>query len=82
VQGVSRLAFVVEMCSESERPIYIGLLNSITAPIILFGVFGGFLITIIGYVPVFLIYTVISLTAVFWLHKKVTEPRKLKMWES
>ena len=79
VQGVSRLAFVVEICNESERPIYIGLLNTITAPTILFGVLGGYLITIIGYVAVFLIYTLISLSAVYWLHKKVNEPRKLKM---
>jgi hypothetical protein len=78
LQGISRLAFVVEMCSETERPVYIGLLNSITAPTILFGIFGGLLITITGYIPVFLIYAIISLTAVYWLHKKVNEPRKLK----
>ena len=81
LQGVSRLPLVVEMCNESERPIYIGLLNTITAPTILFGIIGGFLITIIGYVPVFLIYTLISLTAVYWLHKKVNEPRRLKIEE-
>jgi len=79
LQGISRLALVVEMCGETERPIYIGLLNSITAPTILFGLVGGLLITVVGYVPVFLIYTLISLTAVFWLYKKVNEPRKLKI---
>jgi len=76
------LALVVEMCGETERPIYIGLLNSITAPTILFGVVGGLLITVIGYVSVFLIYTLISLTAVYWLYKKVNEPRKLKIGSS
>jgi len=79
LQGISRLAIVVEMCNESERPIYIGLINSVTAPTVLFGVVGGILITIIGYVPVFLIYIVISLIAVYWLYKKVNEPRKLKI---
>jgi len=78
LQGVSRLAFVVELCSESDRPIYIGLLNSVTAPTILFGILGGFLITVIGYVPVFLIYSLISLTAFYWLYKRVNEPRKFK----
>ena len=81
LQGISRLALVVEMCNESERQIYVGLLNTLTAPAILFGILGGFLITIIGYVTVFLIYTMISLTALYWLYKKVNEPRKLKIGE-
>jgi MFS family permease len=78
LQGISRLSIVVEMCNESERPIYIGLINSVTAPTVIFGLIGGSLITIIGFVPVFLIYTAISITAVFWLTQKVNEPRKLK----
>ena len=78
LQGISRLAIVVEMCQESERPIYLGLLNSITAPTILFGVIGGLLITVIDYVPVFLIYTLISIIAFYWMYKRVNEPRKLK----
>ena len=81
LQGISRLAIVVEMCNESERPIYIGLINSVTAPTVLFGIIGGSLITIIGFFPVFLIYAVIALTAVYWLYKKVNEPRKLKTVE-
>ena len=78
LQGISRLAIVVEMCNESERPIYLGLLNSVTAPTILFGIIGGSLITVIGYVPVFMIYTLISIAAVYWMYKKVNEPRELK----
>lgn len=78
LQGISRLAIVVEMCNESERPIYIGLLNSVTSPTVLFGLIGGSLITVIGFFPVFIIYALISLTAVFWLYKRVNEPRKLK----
>jgi MFS family permease len=75
LQGISRLAIVVEMCTESERPFYIGLFNSLTAPTILFGIIGGVLVTIIGYIPVFLIYTFISLIAFYWLYKRVKEPR-------
>jgi MFS family permease len=79
LQGISRLAITVEMCNESERPIYLGLLNSVTAPTILFGVIGGSLITIVGYIPVFFIYIIISTTAFYWMYKKVNEPRKLKI---
>ena len=82
LQGISRLAIVVEMCTESERPFYIGLFNSVTAPTILFGVIGGLLITIIGYVHVFFIYTLISLAAFFWLYKRVKEPRNLKIGQN
>ncbi len=78
LQGISRLAIVVEMCSDNERPVYIGLINTLTAPTVLFGLIGGSLITLTGYFPVFLIYGVISLTAVYWLVTKVTEPRKLR----
>ena len=79
IQIVSRLALVAEMCSETERPIYIALLNTMTAPTILFGILGGLLITIIGYEQVFLIYSFISLSGVIWLYKKVNEPRNLKI---
>jgi MFS family permease len=78
LQGISRLALTVEMCNEQERPIYIGLINTVTAPTVLFGLIGGFLITLIGFFIVFLIYTFIALIAVYWLYKKVREPRKLK----
>jgi MFS family permease len=78
LQAISRVAFVVEMCSEAERPVYIGLLNTVTAPMVLFGVIAGTMITITGFIPVFLIYASISLTAVYRLHKYVDEPRKIK----
>ena len=76
LQIISRLAFVAEMCSESERPIYIALLNTVTAPTILFGILGGSLITIVGYAPVFLLYFFISLMGITWLSAYVIEPRK------
>jgi MFS family permease len=37
------------------------------------------MVMITGYVPVFLLYTFISLTAFIWLYKGVKEPRNLKM---
>jgi MFS family permease len=79
LQGISRMAIVVEMCGESDRPFYLGLLNSVTAPTILFGVLGGFLITIIGYVNVFLIYVLISVSSFIWLYIKVKDPRESRI---
>jgi MFS family permease len=77
LQGISRMAIVVEMCSEPDRPIYLGLLNSLTAPSILFGVIAGFLVTVTGYIPVFLIYILIAAVSFIWLYKKVREPRRI-----
>ncbi len=75
IQGISRVNFVVELSGEKDRTLYASLLNSITAPALLFGILAGFIISIIGYPFVFLIYILISGFTVYWLYKKVEEPR-------
>ena len=75
IQGISRVAFVVELSGEKDRTLYASLLNSITAPALLFGIIAGFIISIIGYPIVFLIYIFISGFTIYWLYKKVDEPR-------
>lgn len=75
IQGISRIAFVVELSGEKDRTLYASLLNSITAPALLFGIFAGFIISFIGYPIVFLIYILFSGFTVYWLYKKVEEPR-------
>jgi MFS family permease len=82
LQGISRVAFVVEISGEKNRTLYASLLNSITAPALLFGIIAGILISIIGYPLVFLIYILISGFAVFWLYKKVDEPRQIAIEQS
>ena len=78
IQGISRVAFVVELGEEKERTLYSSLLNSITAPALLFGIFAGIFISIIGYPLVFLLYMIISGYAVYYLYKKVEDPRVVK----
>ena len=75
IQGISRVAFVVELSGEKDRTLYASILNSFTAPALLFGILAGFIISIIGYPLVFLIYIFISGFTVYWLYKKVEEPR-------
>jgi len=79
IQGISRLAFVVEVCNESERSFYISLLNTIISPALLFGVVSGILISFLGFEPVFLINALLAVFAAIWLIKKVEEPRKLRI---
>ncbi len=76
IQGISRLAFVVEVCNESERSFYISLLNTITAPALLFGVVSGALISVFGFKLVFFINALLAVSGAIWLYKKVEEPRK------
>lgn len=75
IQGISRVAFVVELSGEKDRTLYASLLNSITAPALLFGILAGLIISILGYPLVFLIYILISGYTIYWLYKKVEEPR-------
>jgi MFS family permease len=79
IQGISRIAFVVEISGEKERTLYASLLNSITAPALLFGILAGFTISIIGFPLVFLIYITIMGFTVYWLFKKIDEPRQVKI---
>ena len=79
IQGISRLAFVVEVCNESERSFYISLLNTITAPALLFGIVSGTLITVFGFELVFLINALLASAAAIWLYKKVEDPRQQRI---
>lgn len=78
LQGISRLSFVVELCSSINRPLFIAVQNTITAPFILFGIFAGWMISVFNYELVFIIYAVISTLSFFWLLLKVKEPRNHK----
>jgi MFS family permease len=79
IQGISRVAFVVELSGEKERTLYASLLNSITAPALLFGIAAGIIISFIGYPLVFFIYILISSFTIYRLYKKVDEPRQIKI---
>ena len=78
IQGISRLAFIVEICNEHERPFIISLMNTITAPTLLFGIISGVLISITSYETVFLLNSLIAAAACLWILFKLKEPRKIK----
>ncbi len=76
ILGISRLPFVAEMCSESERPLYVGILNTLTAPSVFVGVLFGLLVPSYGYSIIFLITTLLAISGFFVLYTFVDEPRK------
>lgn len=77
VQAISRLHFVAEMCKESDRPVYVGIANTLTAPTVLVGILFGWLVPKIGYRSVFGITALLAVSAVILLHRFVKDPRKI-----
>ncbi len=78
IQGISRIAFVAEICEERDRIAYIGLLNFITAPALLFGLLSGYLIKFLGYELIFAADAALSVIAFLILTLKVSNPRIIK----
>lgn len=77
LQGVSRLTYIVELTGETNTTLYASLLNSTTAPTAIFGIIAGVLISTIGYPEVFGIYALISVFAIYWVYKKLADPRRM-----
>jgi MFS family permease len=76
-ESVSSLIIILEFCAPQDRPTYIGLTNTLLAPVfILAPLIGGWLATIAGYrgllLTAMLISTLGGLLFVFWVH----EPRR------
>ena len=73
----SGLAMTVDFGTESERPIYIGLAQTLTAPAtILAPLLGGWIADSIGFIPTFSISIVLSAIVICILIFLVKDPRK------
>lgn len=75
VMMISRLSLVAELCSVENRPSYVALTNLITSPCILAGVAAGWMSEWIGFESIFILAGLFSLVAIYWLLRKVQEPR-------
>ncbi len=79
VHVISRLPLVAEMCTEHERPLYVGITNTLTAPTVFVGVLFGWLVPQIGYGSIFIITAFLALSSFVILYSFVAEPRNSKM---
>lgn len=71
------MAMTMEFGQESERPMYIGLANTLTAPAnILAPLLGGWMANLAGYPAAFQISVVGALCSVAIFHWLVTDPRR------
>jgi MFS family permease len=75
LQGISRLSFVAELCSERDRPIYIALTNTLTAPTVTIGILFGWLARAYGFRTMFGAAVIIGLLATAWFYFFVSDPR-------
>ncbi|HNK63715.1 MAG TPA: MFS transporter [Anaerolineales bacterium] len=73
------MTMTVDFGTELERPIYIGLSQPLTAPAtIIAPIIGGWIVDAAGFLPTFMISTVLSLVMVGILTFLVKDPRTLK----
>ncbi|HTY11086.1 MAG TPA: MFS transporter [Bacteroidota bacterium] len=75
LQVISRLSFVVELCPENERPTYVALTNTITAPTAAVGILFGWIARVDGFPVMFDAAAFTGLAAAAWLHFYVHDPR-------
>ncbi|HMO59535.1 MAG TPA: MFS transporter [Roseiflexaceae bacterium] len=75
-ETASFLTIIPEFCSETDRPTYIGLTNTILAPVTtLAPLLGGWLAAVAGFSPMFIIATVVATIGTLMLLVGVREPR-------
>jgi predicted MFS family arabinose efflux permease len=74
------LAIVLEFGTESERPVYIGLSNTLVAPVtILAPILGGWLADTVGFGVTFLFAAVCGLLTALVLHALLRDPRHIEI---
>lgn len=76
--GVSALNIILEFCAEEDRPTYIGLTNTLLAPVLILApLFGGWLAGWIGYANLFLIAAISAVVGGSLMMIWVKEPRHM-----
>ena len=72
---MARYNFAADCSPESQRPMYIGLMNAWLAPFYLSNLIGGWLSDAFGYEVLFIVGGLFSLAGFFFLIK-VRDPRR------
>jgi MFS family permease len=74
------IAFTVDFGSESERPTYIGLSNTLITPAtVLAPIIGGWLVDNLDFEPMFAISVVVGIITALILTFMIKDPRKIKV---
>ncbi len=74
------MTMAVDFGTEHERPIYIGLAQTLTAPATIFApILGGWIVDSAGFIPTFIISTILSSIMIVILVFLVKDPRNTKI---
>jgi MFS family permease len=74
---VSSLNIILEFCAPADRPTYIGLTNTLLAPVLtLAPILGGWLAGVLGFTPLFLIAATVAAVGCLLMATIVREPRR------
>lgn len=75
--SASFLTIIPEFCGDDERPTYIGLTNTLLAPVVTAApLLGGWLAGLLGYQPMFAITMLVAICGAIMLARLVREPRR------
>ncbi|HRJ44778.1 MAG: MFS transporter [Caldilineaceae bacterium] len=77
-EQASSLNIILEFCAPEDRPTYIGLTNTLLAPVLIVApIVGGWLATVFGFPALFLVAAVIAGVGALLLALWVREPRQM-----
>jgi MFS family permease len=75
-EQASSLNIILEFCAPEDRPTYIGLTNTLLAPVLILApIVGGWLATIFGFPALFIVAALIASGGALLLALWVREPR-------
>lgn len=66
--------FLLELVPEAERPLYLGLANTLIGVVVLVSGFGGLIVDLLGFAGLFAVSTFLSVLA-WWWARGLPEPR-------
>jgi MFS family permease len=75
---ITRQNLVLEYSPANQRSMYVGLMNSLLAPLYFVGIIGGWIAEYFGYTTLFLIGIILSVLGMILITVLVVEPRHQK----
>lgn len=76
-EGMVRSNMAIEYSTAAQRPLYIGLMNTLLAPCYFSGLAGGFVADLLGYRGMFVVGAVFSAIGLAMLKTRVRDPREI-----
>lgn len=76
-EGMVRSNMAIEYSTAAQRPLYIGLMNTLLAPCYFSGLAGGVIADLLGYRGMFMVGAAFSIIGLSLLYTRVRDPREI-----